>query len=160
MVPVPRGFITGWSWADDETLLGEAEINDDGGHFFEKRFYVFHLNTGALRRVDVSLLPLARTEGLEVVGVGVDLGRLKLSGGGGEFTVQADLKAPVKVALAEEGGEVPALPLREYRAGSGDREVPSIGARVEPTTRWLWALAAGLVAAAFGLLWHQRQKRG
>ena len=32
----PKGFIAGWSWADNDTLIGEAEIDNEKGEFIEK----------------------------------------------------------------------------------------------------------------------------
>ena len=105
----PKGFITGWSWADNKTLLGEAEIDNEKGEFIEKRIYVFHMNESALSRIDVSALNLPSTEGLTVSKVGNDLTHLKIALGNSEFTVKADLKSAPKIE--EDRGEeaAPAL---------------------------------------------------
>lgn len=93
----PKGFITGWSWADHQTLIGEAEIDNEKGEFIEKRIYVFHVDKSILSRLDLGSLNLPTTEGLTVSKVGLDLDRLILSVGNYEFTVKADLKTPPKL---------------------------------------------------------------
>ena len=89
----PKGFIAGWSWAGNHTLIGEAEIDNEKGEFIEKRIYVFHEKAGMLSRLDVSDLGLPTTEGLTVTKVAADLTGLKLSVGNASFAVKADLKS-------------------------------------------------------------------
>lgn len=93
----PKGFISCWSWADSNTLIGEAEIDTEKGEFIERRIYVFHVDEGVMSRLDISALNQPSTEGLTVSKVGVAMNRLVLSVGGSEFAVNADLKTTPKI---------------------------------------------------------------
>lgn len=106
----PKGFISAWSWAGNDTLIGEAEIDNERGEFIEKRIYVFHLKQSALSRLDVSALNTPSLEGLTVSKIAEDLNHLIISVGGKDFTVKADLHTPPSVEKQQERAIPPKLP--------------------------------------------------
>ncbi len=152
----PKGYITGWSWADDATLLGEAEIDSEKGEFIERRIYVFHMKESALSRLDVSALNLATTEGLTVTEIGTELGNLRLSIGDAAFTVSADLKSPPKLIIQEgEGARTEAGRSETNQLARNTVHIANVGASAvaAPESSIPWSLTAVLTAAAIGLLW-------
>lgn len=92
----PKGFISGWSWAGNHVLVGEAEVNNEKGEFIEKRIYIFNVKEKTLSRLDVSAVNLSSTEGLTVTKVSSDLNGMCLSLGDADFAVMANLKSPPK----------------------------------------------------------------
>lgn len=100
----PKGFITGWSWADDTTLIGEALIMHEK-QFIEHRLYVFHSKQKVLSRLDLSPLnlPINIAARLIVTEASHDLQSLKLAALGSVMTVSADLKSPPKLLNAGAG---------------------------------------------------------
>jgi hypothetical protein len=155
-----KGFITGWFWADDQTLIGEAEINTERGEFIENRIYVFFIKESVLSRLDLSGLGLPTTEGLRVTKIAADLTGLRLSLGDTEFAVKADLKSapqPVEQRLHGNQGSVPAP-----ENHSEPKKVPSTSP--EPTTSeeqassTPWSIVVVLIVAATGLLWLLKRR--
>jgi hypothetical protein len=159
----PKGFITGWSWADNTTLLGEAEVDNEKGEFIEKRVYVFHLRDSTLSRLDVSALNLATTEGLTVTKVGTDLGSLRLSIGDAEFTVSADLKSPPHLSEQQQQGADPSttppsvMPPAPKNATSTKRLTST--PTKEPASSTMWSIIVVLIVTVIGLLWLVLKKR-
>jgi hypothetical protein len=94
----PKGFITKWSWAGRDVLVGRSGITDERGHeLIEARLYAFHLKEQALARLDLSALNLPEdTAGLEIAGIGEDIEHLRIRLGDRDFAVKADLKSPPK----------------------------------------------------------------
>ncbi|MCB1097918.1 MAG: hypothetical protein KDN22_20265 [Verrucomicrobiae bacterium] len=104
-----NGFITKWSWADNDLLVGRAGITDESGHVIvEVRLYVFHLEEMALARLDLSALEMDSNDPpiVGVVSVGKDLSRLVLSVGDERVIASADLKSPPKL-LAKSDSDTP-----------------------------------------------------
>jgi len=150
----PKGFIAGWSWADNKTLIGEAEIDNEKGEFIEKRIYVFHVGKSALSRLDVSALNLPTTEGLTVSKVGLELDRLRISVGSSEFTVKADLNAPTKIEKQQVDVSKPTAPLvTPKQSGAKAIEAKPAAASERPTSSVPWSVVTVLFVAAIGLLW-------
>jgi hypothetical protein len=155
----PKGYITCWSWADDKTLIGEAEIDTEQGEFIERRIYVFHLNESVLSRLDVSALNLSTTEGLTVSKVGRELDRLRISVGNSEFTVKADLKTPPKIEKLETDVPKATASLATSKQSTPKPgEAKAVTTRDEPaTTPWLlWFV---LIVAAIAIAWLVLKKR-
>ncbi|HEY1080847.1 MAG TPA: hypothetical protein VGE29_01210 [Prosthecobacter sp.] len=101
-----KGYLRGWSWADDQTLIARAEITDDTGHeIIENRIYVYHMKERVLSRLDLSALKLTETDGMEVMGIGEGLNRLKLSIGNTLMIMDADLKSSPKIEKKEFDGQ-------------------------------------------------------
>ncbi len=160
--PGPKGFITGWSWAGDNAVIGKAEITDYQGHdVLEMRIYVFHLKERMLSRLDMSALGLPDAAHFEVLGIGSDLNHLKISVDGEEFTVKADLETPPEpMNTARAGSSGPGSPERRppasrraHSAGEADSTGPA------PAQSWMPWLVTALVAAATGMLWWLLRKR-
>ncbi len=160
--PGPKGFITGWSWAGDNTVIGKAEITDYQGHdILEMRIYVFHLKERMLSRLDMSALGLPDATRFEVLGIGSDLNHLKISVDGEEFTVKADLETPpepMNTARARSAGpgspeRRPPASRRAHSAGEANSTGPA------PAQSWMPWLVTALVAAATGMLWWLLRKR-
>ncbi len=159
----PKGFITKWSWAGDNLLVGRAEITDDAGHeILEGRLYVFYLKERALARLDLSSLDLPDKAGIEVVGIADDLGHLRIRSGGRDWAVKADLKSPPRLVAKADQGPTPETssitqPREATRAPGTSPSLSTPGERPSPSTRWLvWALA---ILAVIGLLWLLLKKR-
>lgn len=150
----PKGFITGWSWADNKTLIGEAEIDTEKGEFIERRIYVLHLNESVLSRLDLKALNLPSTEGLTVSKVGLELDRLRISVGSSEFTVKADLKTPPKIEKQQEEASKPTAPFvtPKQSAPKAIEAKPSLPSE-EQASSTLWSVVIVLIVAAIGLLW-------
>jgi hypothetical protein len=155
-----KGYITGWSWADNKTLIARSEITDETGHeIVENRIYVFHMKERALSRLDLSALNLPTTDGLEVTKVGSDLNHLKIIVGNSEFTVKADLKSPPKIEKQETDAPKTTAPLPAPKQPAPKTpEAKAVTTSEEPaSTSWLvWAV---LIIAAIGLLWLLVKKR-
>lgn len=158
----PKGFITGWSWADNSTLLGEAEVDNEKGEFIEKRIYVFHLKESTLSRLDVSALNLATTEGLTVTKVGSDLASLRLSIGGTEFTVSANISSPPQLIEQHDQGAAPAP---KPPPGGVQLPPPNEASEATPappsgeTSSTPWSVIVILGVAVIGLLWLLLKRR-
>jgi hypothetical protein len=150
----PKGFITGWSWADNNTLIGEAEIDNEKGEFLEKRIYIFHAKQSTLSRLDVSDLDLPTTEGLTVTNVAADLSGLKLSIGNSTFAVSVDLNSvPQPVELQKDRTQnsvsVPeSHPAPKQAAETGPKPPQSN----EPASSTPWSIIVMLILVAIGLL--------
>ncbi len=158
--PGLKGFITGWSWAGTNTLVGISEITDYEGHeVLENRIYVFHMKERVMSRLDMSALNLPKDEAFEVLGVGDDLNHLKILMNGKEFTVKADLETPPepmrigRVRLSGHGSPErrPPLPGRTHPPGE-----PNPDGHTPARTPWL---VIALVVATSGLLWRLFRKR-
>lgn len=159
----PKGFIAGWSWADNATLLGEAEVDNEKGEFIEKRIYVYHTTQSVLSRLDVSALSLATTEGLTVTKVGTDLGGLRLAIGEAEFTVNADLKSPPQLIEPQEQSTVPASQSSSVMQQAVSKQAPA-NPPPTPLTKELssstpWGVIVILIVATTGLLWLLLKRR-
>ncbi len=87
-----RGFLGGWSWADDETVLGTVEIYEANSAVVETRLYVYHVEKQILRRVDLKELKLPSNKQVEVIAIGKDMQHLKLRIDGQEILVKADMR--------------------------------------------------------------------
>lgn len=156
----PKGFIAGWSWADNKTLVGEAEIDNEKGEFIEKRIYVFYVNESVLSRLDVSALNLQTTEGLTVKKVGLDLNRLRISTGTSEVTVKADLKSPPKIDKRETGEQKTTEPLTNPELATPKApEVKTSETRDESTLSTPWLSVSVIFIVAIGLLFLLIKKR-
>ena len=164
----PKGFISGWSWADNETLLGEAEINNERGEFIEKRIYVFHLKQKTLSRLDLSALNLPSLEGLTVTKVGKDLNQLQISIGGKEFTAKADLRLPPSIDSSETKAPQPkSLPTsKEEAVSASPSPTPASPIKAErsapkedaPTnSAWMYALAVIILAGLGFVVYRSRR---
>ena len=158
----PKGFIAGWSWADNNTLIGEAEIDNKKGEFIEKRIYIFHAKERMLSRLDVSSLGLPTTEGLTVTKVAADLTSLKLSLGDTSFAVKADIKSVPQPAEHQTDHNRRNVSVSENRAAP--KKAPEAKPTVptpneEPASSTLWSMIMVLVVVAIGLLWLLLKKR-
>jgi hypothetical protein len=154
----PKGYITCWSWADNKTLVGEAEIDTEKGEFIERRIYVFHVNESTLSRLDLNALNLQTTEGLTVSKVGLELDRLRISVGSNEFTVNADLKSSPKIEKPET--HVPKrTPARSVHNKSelkiSEAKPVKTGEKPELVSRLLWIM---MIFPVLGLLWFVFKK--
>jgi hypothetical protein len=152
----PKGFIAGWSWADNNTLIGEAEINNKKGEFIEKRIYIFHAKERILSRLDVSGLGLPTTEGLTVTKVAADLTSLKLSLGDTSFAVKADIKSVPQPAEHQTDHNRRNVSVSENRPAP--KKAPEAKPTVptpneEPASSTPWNMIVALVMVAIGLLW-------
>ena len=152
----PKGFIAGWSWADNDTLIGEAEIDNEKGEFIEKRIYIFHAKQGVLSRLDVSGLGLATTEGLTVTKVAADLTGLRLSVGEADFAVKADLQsvpppAEKQTPSNESSVSEPTSLSAPTKVVASNPTAPTRSE--EPTSSTPWSVIVILIVAATGLLW-------
>jgi hypothetical protein len=142
-----KGWILGWSWAGDHLLVGRAEITDEAGHeILEGRLYVFYLKERALARLDLSSLDLPDNAGIEVVGIGDDLGHLRIRSGGRDWAVKADLKSPPRLVAKAASGPTPETPSTTL---PGER----------PSSSTLWLVLALAILAAIGLVWLLLKKR-
>lgn len=156
----PKGFIAGWSWADNNTLIGEAEIDNEKGEFIEKRIYIFHAKESMLSRLDVSGLGLPTTEGLTVTKVADDLTGIKLSLGDASFAVKADLKSVPQPAENQTDRNRGSVSVPENRAAPKSPEAkPASPPSEEPTSSTPWSIIVVLIVAAIGLLWLLVKKR-
>lgn len=98
--PGSKGYLRGWSWVDDQTLVGNSEITDDEGHeVLENRIYVFHLKDKVLRRLDLKGLHLGNAKSLQIEEIGNDLKHLKVLIGGRKVILNADLASLVSAEL-------------------------------------------------------------
>ena len=156
-----KGFITGWSWADNQTLIGNAEIDTEQGEFIERRIYVFHVKESALSRLDLSALNLPTTEGLRVSKVGHELDRLSISVGNSEFTVKADLKSPPKIEKKEADSPTAAPHVEPtQQASKAPGAKPTVPAPSEEhASSTPWGIIVLLTMAAGGLLWLLLKRR-
>ena len=158
-----KGFITGWSWAGNDVLVGRAEITDETGHeIIEGRIYVFHMKEQALARLDLSALNLPDTAGIEIASIGDDLEHLRIRLGDRDFAVKADLKSPPRL-LAEsdpapasnmqtiEQPPVPKKPINQKPNLPTPSEEPALSTR--------WPVVVVAVVVVFGLLWWWLKKR-
>ncbi|MBB5353912.1 hypothetical protein HNR46_004177 [Haloferula luteola] len=157
----PKGYITCWSWVDDKTLVGEAEIDTEKGEFIERRIYVFHINESALSRLDVSSLNLPTTEGLTVSKVGLELDRLRISVGNSEFTVKADLKSSPRIEKKEADAPTATAPLVAFKkqAPKAPEPKPASPTSEAPASSTPWSIIVVLIVAALGLFWMSLKKR-
>ncbi|MCB1097916.1 MAG: hypothetical protein KDN22_20255 [Verrucomicrobiae bacterium] len=155
-----KGFITGWSWAGNDVLVGRAEITDEtGDEIIEGRLYVFHMGERALARLDLSALNLSDNAGLEVASIGENLEHLRVRVGDREFAVKADLKSPLKVLAKPNPTPAPEMqptaqspePIKSPKAGTTQVE--------EQSSSPPWPVVAAVVMAALGLLWVLLKKR-
>jgi hypothetical protein len=150
-----KGFISSWFWAENDTLVGSAEIDNERGEFIEQRIYVFHPKQSILRRLDFSGLNLPSLEGLTVSKVGDDLNHLLISVGGKDFTVKADLHTPQSVEKQPEGAtpsqQQPSL--KSPSAPTTTEAKPSSTPSDEPASSTPWSIIVVLIVAAIGLLW-------
>ena len=156
-----KGYITGWSWADNKTLLGRSTITDEtGDEIVENRIYVFHMKERALSRLDLSALNLPSTDGLELTKVGSDLNHLKIIVGDSEFTVKADLKSPPKIDKQQADVPKTTAPLvtPKQPAPKAPKAKPTTASN-EPASSAPWLVWAVSIVAATGLLWLLLKKR-
>jgi hypothetical protein len=157
-----KGYITGWSWADNKTLIARSEITDETGHeIVENRIYVFHMKERALSRLDFSDLNLPTTDGLEVTKVGSDLNHLKIIIGNSEFTVKADLKSPPKVKVLEMDAPKTTTSVaapKQSALKTPEAKPPSTPSE-EPASSTPWSIIGVLIVAAIGLLWLVLRRR-
>jgi hypothetical protein len=159
----PKGFISRWSWASDEVLIGSGEVTDERGHeLLEVRFYLFHLKEQALTRLDLSALKLPDdTAGLEIAGIGRDLEHLQIRLGDREFAVKADLKSPPRLLKKPDTAPIPKTqsiaqpPALKKVPESKTAPTPS----EEPASSTPWSIIVVLIAASTGLLWLLLKKR-
>ncbi len=155
-----KGYLRGWSWADNQTLVGYAEIDDDTGHeIVECRIYVYHMNARVLSRLDLSALHLPARAWLEVTKVGSDLNHLKIIVGDSEFTVKADLKTSPKIEKKETDVPKTTAPLAtpKQSAPKAPEAKPATTSEEPASTSWLvWFI---VIAAVTGLLWLVVKKR-
>jgi hypothetical protein len=158
-----KGYLREWSWADDQTLTGYAEIDDGAGHeILESRIYVYYLKERVLSRLDLSRLNLSIEDLVEVTKIGSDLNHLKLNLGNREFTVKADLRSPPVLATSEKRPEKS----RENRPVlSSTSQVDLTSAAMNskskdkiPSSLWLWIIGIIiLLITIVSALW-KRQK--
>jgi hypothetical protein len=158
-----KGYLYGWSWADDQTLVARAEIIDEAGHeILENRIYVFHLKQSVLSRLDLSALSLADTDVIEVIGIGKDLSQLKLSAGNTVVIAKADLKSPPKIGQKESipSTATSALVAPEQLPPRQAEENPTVPTPSEGATSSIpWSIIVVLIVAACGLLWLLLKRR-
>lgn len=150
-----KGFLRGWSWADDDTLVAGAEITDEAGHeIIENRIYVFHMNGGVLSRLDLTALNIDDTDGIEVVGIGSDLNQLKLSVGSVSIIANADLKSPPNVQKSKvEAPEIETPVLAPTNKTPKPIEIKPATTSEEPASSVSIGIVAVLIAAALGIFW-------
>jgi hypothetical protein len=104
-----KGFINSWHWASDDTLIGNATINDEKGHeLVESRIYVYCLKTKSLARLDLSALGIDNNNPpfISYESVKKDLSQIILEIGGKSVLVDVDLKAQHKLIQADQGKRV------------------------------------------------------
>jgi hypothetical protein len=156
-----KGFITGWSWIDNNTLIGEAGIDTEEGEFIESRFYIFYVKEGVLSRLDLSGLGLPTTEGLTVTKVAADLTGFKLSLGDASFAVKADLKSVPQPAENQTDRNRGTVSVQENRAAlkKSPELKPASPPSEEPISSTPWSVIAVLIVAASGLLWLLLKQR-
>lgn len=154
----PKGFISRWSWASNEVLIGLGEITDERGHeLLEVRFYLFHLKEQALARLDLNALKLSEDlAGLEIAGIGRDLEHLQIRLGDRVFAVKADLKLPPKLLPKPDSAPTPntqsiAQPPTPKIAQESQPTKSTPGE--EPSSSTPRSIIIVLIVAATGLLW-------
>lgn len=158
-----KGFITKWSWAGSDMLVGRSGITDERGHdLIEVRFYLFHLKEQALARLDLSALKLPEeTAGLEIASIGHDLEHLRIRLGDREFVVKADLRSPPRLLPKPDSAPTPKTqPIGQPPApkkASETKPTPTTPSEEPPSLTW--AVVAVLIVAAIGLLWLLVKKR-
>lgn len=142
-----KGFITGWSWASNDVLVGSSEIADERGHeLIESRLYVFHLKEMALARIDISSLKIPNSNSIEIISVGSDLQHLKLRIGDEVMLVKADLKSAPKPLSASQ-------PMTTHKDGTEDKNDFS-----GPPILWLVIGGILVVVLALFLMIIKRKK--
>lgn len=155
-----KGYLRGWSWAGNQTLIGYAEIDDDDGHeVLECRIYVFHMKDRALSRLDLSALNLPTRAWVEVTKVGSDLNHLKIMVGNSEFTVKADLKSPPRIEKQQVDVPKTTTPIpAPIQPAPKPPEAKAVTTSQEPaSTSWhVWFV---IILAALGLIWFQLKRR-
>lgn len=155
----PKGFITGWSWIDNQTVFGHAEIDDDtGNETIECRIYVYHMKERVLSRLDLSALNLTTTDGLEITKVGRDSNHLEILVGNTKLTVKADLKSSPKIEKLET--HVPKrTPARAVPNKSelkiSEAKLAKTGEKPALVSRLLWIM---MIFPVLGLLWFVFKK--
>jgi hypothetical protein len=151
-----KGYLRGWSWADDQTLVARAEITDEAGHeIIENRIYVFHMKEATLSRLDLSALKLTDTDGIEVIGFGSDLSQLKLSVGNAFVIAKADLKSPPKINQKETNAPTaPLVALNRQEPNASEAKPTTPPTPIEElASSTPWSVIVILMVAATGLLW-------
>jgi hypothetical protein len=154
-----KGFIVGWKWADNATLLGRAEIDDDTGHeTVEFRIYAYFLEKKVLARLDLSALKLSRDEAPEIISISEDLSHMIIWTHKGEIPLKVDLKSPPKILPNElthkaqsTRQDTPLLdvPTTLVRNESGNEPTPETVGK-SGSLIFLWAITA---FGASGLFW-------
>ncbi len=136
-----KGFITKWSWAGNNALIGRSGITDERGHeLLEVRFYLFHLKEKTLARLDLSELKLPEDiAGIEIVSIGDDLEHMRIRLGESVFTVKTDLKSPTKPLSSD----------------SGTNQADTLN----PSMLWLVIAAVLVFAFAFGIILIKRKRK-
>jgi hypothetical protein len=155
-----KGYLRGWSWADDQTLVACAEITDETGHeIIENRIYVFHMNEKTLSRLDLSALKLTDTDGIEVIGIGNDLSQLKLSIGNTLVIANADLKSPPMIEKKETDSPTAPLVAPKQLPPVQPESKPTSTQSEEPASSTPWTIIVVFIVATTGLLWLLLKKR-
>jgi len=103
-----RGWISNWSWIDNETLMGEAEITDRFGHItLESRIYLYNVKTKILAQLDLSAFRKTHPDGVSIAGIGKDLNSLQFGTGEAAFKAKADMRSPLKVRKSKSPTPAP-----------------------------------------------------
>lgn len=150
-----KGYLRGWSWADNQTLVAKSEITDDtGDEIVENRIYVYHMKERVLSRLDLSALNLPTTDGLEITKIGSDLDQLTVMAGNNEFTVKADLKSPPKIEKRITAESKTAAPLTTSKQSTPKAlESKTYGMSEESASSTPWLAVIAMIIVASGVLW-------
>ena len=145
--PGSKGYLRGWSWVDDQTLLGSSEITDEEGHeVLENRIYVFHLKEKVLRRLDLKGLDLGSSNSLKIEEIGNDLKHLKVLIGGQKVILNADLISLVPADLKPTSSRTAERELHKYPSSSKNlREGSSSAGDEQDRTSLLIALIGAIL---------------
>ena len=158
-----KGFITGWSWAGNDVLVGRAEITDETGHeVIVGRHYVFHLKEQALARLDLSALKLPETAGIEIESIGDDLQHFRIRLGDRDIAVISDLKSPPRLLVKPNQVAIPKRQTIEHPPAQRKPidQKPTIPIpSEEPASTTSWMVVAVVIVTALGLLWWLLKKR-
>lgn len=167
-----KGFITKWSWAGNDALIGRSGITDERGHeLLEVRFYLFHLKEQVLTRLDLSELKLPEDRaGMEIASISNDLEHLRIRLGESVFSVKVDLKSPPKPlpktntpheSKTQNDDQVTSPDGKSNTQSSVNENTPKEEQLTKRETIFTrpWALLIILIVAVIGLSWFYIRNR-
>ena len=159
-----KGYLRGWSWVDDKTLVAQSEIMDESAHdIIESRIYVFYTKEKTLTRLDISALKINKSEGIEVVGFANDLNHIKLYIGGKLVVAKADLKSPPEIDVIKTDPEKALDPFVDVKrvqpTPPEPKSTPTTTTSKAPASSRPWSIIAVLIVVASCLLWLRLKRR-